>query len=97
MKAEIETSDGKRWPLRLTLGALRRFKAETGREVSDAKGASDMAVLIWCCVKSTCNADGIEMDMDEETFLDKIETDAIESLSALMAEEKKRVKVQEKP
>ena len=36
-----------------TLGALRRFKLETGEDAEHVSSASDIAVLIWCCCK-TC-------------------------------------------
>lgn len=33
---------------------------------------SDMAVYLWCCVRSACQADGVAFDMDLMTFLDSL-------------------------
>ena len=47
---------GKEYPCQMTMGALLRFKKETGREVTEVKGdsISDMITLLWCCVASVC-------------------------------------------
>jgi hypothetical protein len=89
---KIVTSDGKEWPCRLTLGAMRRYKAETGEDVSAMNGASDMAVLVWCCVKSACNADGQPMEMSLEDFTDRIGSEEIETIGLLLQGEKKTAK-----
>ena len=43
-----------------------RFRRETGREVTQmgADALSDMAVYLWCCVRSACQVDGVAFDMD---------------------------------
>jgi len=91
IKITITTSDGKSFPCKLTLGAMRRFKEETGHDVSQIDGAADMAVLVWCCCKSTCNAEGIEMPYDLVDFTDRLDSDAIQGFSALLDPEKKTV------
>ena len=49
---------GKEYPMRMTMGAMRRFKQETGMEVSEmTTEASLMVVFLFCCVASACNAD----------------------------------------
>ena len=30
-------------------------------------------MLIWCCVKSACNADGVEFDIAFDRFVDMLE------------------------
>ena len=63
---------GKELPCRVTMGALLRFKHLTGMEVSELKDSDVEGVLmfVYCCVASACNADGVELGMDAETFAD---------------------------
>lgn len=69
------TIKGQNYPCRITMGALRRFKKETGRDVSGIKenDLSDIATLLWCCVVSACNADGVPFSMNIDDFADCIE------------------------
>lgn len=68
------TINGQAYPFRQTMGAMLRFRRETGREVTQmgADALSDMAVYLWCCVRSACQADGVAFDMDLMTFLDSL-------------------------
>ncbi len=72
-KLTIEVG-GKSYPCRLTMGAMLLFKQQTGKDVrqltdGDLEG---MLVLMWCCMKSACRADGIAMDIDFDHFCDLI-------------------------
>lgn len=54
------TVAGKEYPCRQTMGAMLRFKRETGREVTDmTDGVSDLCTYLYCCVVSACMADGV--------------------------------------
>ena len=66
---------GKEYPCRVTMGALVRFKHLTGKEVSELKDSDVEGVLmfVYCCAASACNADGVELGMDAETFADSLE------------------------
>ena len=87
-KIEITTSDGKTFPCRMTMGALVRFKRETGRDVSEMDGSvSDMSALIWCATKSACNADGIPFDYSLEEFADRIDSNDMSSFASRMQED----------
>lgn len=88
---KIVTSDGREWPCRMTLGAMRRFKAETGRDVSTMEDSADMAVLIWCCVKSACNADDVSMDVSLDVFCDRLDVESVQAFADLI-DEKKTIK-----
>lgn len=91
VKITITTSDDKEFPCKLTLGAMRRFKEETGHDVSRIDGAADMAVLVWCCCKSQCNAEGVDMPYSLEDFTDRLDMEAIGGFSALLDPEKKTI------
>ena len=67
------TIQGIRYPMRLTMGAMLRFKRETGKEVSEI--GSDLSLLItlmWCAVQSASAADGVEFDLPLLRFADLI-------------------------
>ena len=75
-KIEI-TINGKAYPCRQTMGAMLRFKQETGKEITATDGGlSDMCTYlwccVWCCVASACRVDGIPFDMPLLDFADSI-------------------------
>ena len=64
---------GKEYPCRQTMGAMLRFKRETGREVTDmTDGVSDLCTYLYCCVVSACMADGVEFGMGLTEFADNL-------------------------
>lgn len=70
-KVEI---NGTSYPCRMTMGAMLRFKRQTGKEVTEVTmdSLSDLAVLLWCCVASACNADKVEFKLGLEDFCDSL-------------------------
>lgn len=67
--------NGKEYPARLTMGAMLRFRRETGHDVSTMKDddVSDVITLIWCCVASECNAEKVEFGYSLLDFADRID------------------------
>lgn len=64
--------------MRMTMGAMRRFKQETGMEVSEMTSeVSLMVVFLYCCVASACNADDVAFDLDIDKFADGLEMDKL--------------------
>lgn len=86
----ITTSDGKTFPCRLTLGAMRRYKQITGADADNISGAADLSVFIWCCCVSACSADGIEFGYSIEDFCDRVDVSAIETFSEAIAPDGKK-------
>lgn len=71
---------GKEYPMRMTMGAMLRFKRETGKDVSEmGTDVSLMIVFLFCCVMSACNADGLDFGLDLDKFADGLEMDALNS------------------
>lgn len=72
-KIEI-TVNGKRYPCRPTMGAMLRFKKETGREITDIQEGSfsDICTYLWCCIVSACKHDGIDFNLPLMDFADSI-------------------------
>ena len=69
---------GKDYPCRQTMGALLRFKQETGRDVTEMRGdLSDACVLLWCCVVSASAADGVEFGYSLTDFADRLSPEAL--------------------
>ena len=56
------------------MGAMLRFKRETGKEVTEmnAESFSELCVYLYCCVASASAADKIEFDMTLMEFADSI-------------------------
>lgn len=64
---------GKEYPVRITMGAMRRYKRETGQDVSLMGNDIDLLVIfMWCCVASACNADNVPFDLDIDKFADSL-------------------------
>jgi len=74
MKIKIK---GQEYPFASTMGAMRRFKRETGKDVSkmDRDEVDDLLVYFWCCVASACHAEGVKFAMSVDDFADNIDSD----------------------
>lgn len=70
---------GKEYPCRVTMGAMVRFKHESGKDVSklDQSDLGDLVLFIYCCVQSACHADDVSFDMDFATFADNLAPDSV--------------------
>lgn len=91
-KTKIKVGD-KEFPCRVTMGAMVRFKNESGKDVSklEKTNISELVLFVYCCVKSACNADKVEFDYDFQSFADLMEPDVANSFYEDMGgEEKKR-------
>lgn len=86
---------GKKYPFRMTMGALLRFKRKTGKEFSELTSGDVVMVvtLLYCIVAAASNAEGVEFTMELEEFADKLSmedfTEATNSLFTPAEAEKK--------
>lgn len=71
--------NGREYPSRLTMGAMLRFREETGHDVSRmaSDDIKDLIVFIWSCCVSACNADKVEFGYSLMDFADNIEPGVI--------------------
>ncbi len=76
--------DDEVYPIRLTMGAIVRFKQETGKELAEAEGSVDNATLIWCCIKSACNREKKAFDYSLMDFVDNIDVDEIDGITRVL-------------
>lgn len=69
--------NGKEYPCRPTMGAMLRFKKETGKEASTLTDADleGNITFLWCCIVSACKHEGLEFDMSLMEFADAIGID----------------------
>lgn len=60
---------GKEYPCRLTMGAMVRFKEQTGIDLptmkQDEMDFSRLMMLMYCCLVSACRVDAMEHPFDE--------------------------------
>lgn len=77
-KVEV-TINGEKYPCRPTMGAMLRFKRETGKEVTELRDTdvSDMCVYLFCCIQSACAADKRAFDMGLMEFADSIDPEGL--------------------
>lgn len=77
MKRIEITVNGKAYPCSPTMGAMLRFKQETGREITEIKPNSftDLCTYLWCCVMSASKREGIQFEMSLLDFADGITPD----------------------
>lgn len=75
--------NGKAYPCAPTMGAMLRFKHETGREITQIDGGSfeDLCVYLWCCVVSASRREGIEFGLSFMDFADSITPEDMEAWS----------------
>lgn len=75
-KVEILVN-GKAFPCRPTMGAMLRFKRETGREITEIEQGSfsDICTYLWCCIVSASKHDGIDFNLSLMDFADSISPD----------------------
>ena len=70
--------------MRMTMGAMLRFKRETDRDVSEiGTDVSLMVTFLFCCVASACNADGVAFDLD----IDGLGMDMLNEFAETMQED----------
>lgn len=74
MKRIEITINGTAYPCSPTMGAMLRFKQETGREITeiDPASISDICTYLWCCVMSASKREGKTFDMALLEFADSL-------------------------
>lgn len=66
--------NGTDYPCRPTMGAMLRFKKETGKEVTELENGSfsDLCAYLYCCVASASSADKVPFNMSLMDFADAL-------------------------
>lgn len=74
------------YPCRPTMGAMLRFKKETGKEITEIKQDSftDLCTYLYCCVASASAADGVAFTLSLMEFADALNPDDMNAWAAAM-------------
>lgn len=87
---EIEIG-GRKWPMRATIGAWKKFEESTGLKMSDLKTNAGLADVVNICrlafyyVQAGCKANGTAFEMSSDEFLDAIEMTEMEKVADAIA------------
>ena len=83
------TVDGKEYPCRPTMGAMLRFKQETGREVTQIEPGdlSGLVTYLWCCIRSSCKREGTDFPLSLMDFADSIDPQDVALWTVSLQEE----------
>lgn len=81
--------NGTSYPCRPTMGAMLRFKKETGKEVTELQNGSfsDLCAYLYCCVASASAADKIPFNMSLMDFADALSPDDMTAWATQMQAE----------
>lgn len=98
MKRIEITVNGIAYPCSPTMGAMLRFKQETGREITqiDPSSFTDLCIYLWCCVASAAKREGKTFDYTLMDFADSLTPETMTEWSTSImkksegTEEKKR-------
>ena len=79
-RIEIQVN-GTAYPCMPTMGAMLRFRQETGREITqiDASSITDLCTDLWCCVVSAARREGRDFDMPLMEFADCLTPDDLQA------------------
>lgn len=86
----IEISvNGTTYPCSPTMGAMLRFKKETGKEITDIDPSNftDLCTFLWCCVVSASKREGIEFNMPLLDFADNLNPEDMEAWTEVVTKE----------
>jgi len=87
-KIEV-TINGEAYPCRPTMGAMLRFKKETGKEVTElnASNFSDVCVYLYCCIASACANDKKPFNLSLMEFADAVSPEDMTDWAAAVQNE----------
>lgn len=88
---------GNEYPCVLTIGVLKKFKDETGKELDDVKDVFSICTLVFMAATASCKKEKMAFPWDSaDELMDDIELSEIETItgdlfgiSAKQTEEKK--------
>lgn len=74
MKRIEITVNGEAYPCNPSMGAMLRFKQETGKEITeiDPTSFSELCTYLWCCVVSGAKREGKPFNLSLMDFADNL-------------------------
>lgn len=91
MRTEIEIN-GERFACMPTMGAMMRFKEETGKEVTEIKtdSVTELCTYLWCCVKAGAKREGKKFNLSLMDFADALTPEELEEWVRTVGDESKK-------
>ncbi len=99
MKSVVININGEAFPCSQTMGAMLRFKKETGKEITeiDTSSFTELCTYLWCCVASASKREGKEFNLSLLDFADSISPDDMGAWTeAVMVQSEKAQKAEKK-
>lgn len=89
MKRIEITINGEAYPCSPTMGAMLRFKQETGREITeiDPTSFADLCTYLWCCVSSAAKRENKDFNLSLMEFADNITPEDMTEWNQAIAQE----------
>lgn len=88
MGKQLVTIEDKQYPCYQTMGALLRFKTETGHDVAEMQpGVSDLCTFIYCCIVSACKREGVTFGYSLMDFADAVTPEEMNSWATMIGGE----------
>lgn len=85
---EIEIG-GRKWPMRATIGAWKKFGETTGKSLAQLMGddvdVEHICVLAFFFIEAGCKANGTTFEMSVDEFLDSVEIGEMEMVANTIA------------
>lgn len=81
--------NGEAYPCGQTMGAMLRFKQETGREITEINptSISDLCTFLWCCIVSAAKREGKQFNYSLLDFADSVDPDEMKKWTEVIAAE----------
>lgn len=80
MECPTFTLGGVSYPARVSMGALREFRKETGKDflkIQSEVSGEDLGVLLWASIKRQSRVEGIEFSYTCDEFFDLVTPDDV--------------------
>ena len=82
MKKNIITIDGKEYPCRLTIGVLKKFKANTGKDFQEATDVFSIITLLFMACTAQCEKVKVTFPWNSaDVLMDDVELGELESIT----------------
>lgn len=74
------------------MGAMMRFKEETGKEVTEIKtdSVTELCTYLWCCVKAGAKREGKKFNLSLMDFADALTPEDLEEWVKTVGDESKK-------
>ena len=78
------STGGKKYDVELTLGACREYRRISGKEISEIRGVTDIAEMLYACAVSTGRRRGRPVEVSLEEFCDGLPMDVVGPFTELL-------------